>query len=316
MLKLIGSAVLFALSASSALAQEAIPQGVVLVKGAWSSASDNLTPLPESGRVAYGIYDNDYFRLSLALPKQWTQRYSGPPPSDSGYMVLAQLEPVDDSDGSMPAHVLIAAQDLFFSMLPANNALEQIRYTRDHLAPNYKIESAPSEVRIANRSFARFDYKAPAAGLHWRILATQVRCHVVQFIITSRDPKIIDQLNGAMNGMKLPQEAGDTAGAGGGDAPVCIKDYATSGQRIGGEDPILSEQRFNAIPVRIIIDTNGNVKHIHFLSAFPGQASVIYAALSSWQFKPYLIEGHPVEVETGIMFGRAPAPIVARTSNE
>jgi hypothetical protein len=73
-------------------------------------------------------------------------------------------------------------------------------------------------------------------------------------------------------------------------------------------DPILADRRFNPIPVRIIIDTEGKVKHVHFLSAFPEQAKGITDALLQWRFKPYLRDGQPVEVETGIMFGRTPLP--------
>jgi periplasmic protein TonB len=58
--------------------------------------------------------------------------------------------------------------------------------------------------------------------------------------------------------------------------------------------------------VRLIIDRQGKVKHIHFLSAFPAQAQAISAAVLQWRFKPYLRNGQPVEVETGILFGRAP----------
>ena len=57
------------------------------------------------------------------------------------------------------------------------------------------------------------------------------------------------------------------------------------------------------IPVRLIIDKQGNVKHIHFLSAFPEQEKVISEALKQWKFKPYEREGQRLEVETGIMFG-------------
>jgi hypothetical protein len=94
---------------------------------------------------------------------------------------------------------------------------------------------------------------------------------------------------------------------------VCIAGYAASDQRIAGENPILTEPRFNPIPVRIIIDTTGRVKHMHFLSAFPDQSKTISEALSQWRFKPYLIEGRAVEVETGVMFGRKPrqGPVTA-----
>jgi hypothetical protein len=90
-----------------------------------------------------------------------------------------------------------------------------------------------------------------------------------------------------------------------------FKDYARDENLIARVDPILSEHRFNPVPVRIIINEKGKVKHIHFLSAFPDQAKVITDALEQWKFKPYRRDGHPVEVETGVMFGRAPHPTTA-----
>jgi hypothetical protein len=101
---------------------------------------------------------------------------------------------------------------------------------------------------------------------------------------------------------------------GGGDVPLCIKGFASGANVIARVDPIFSQAKFNPVPVRIIIDKKGNVKHIHFLSAFPDQAKAITDALGQWKFKPYVRDGVPVEVETGIMFGRAVRPIDAQAA--
>jgi hypothetical protein len=68
-------------------------------------------------------------------------------------------------------------------------------------------------------------------------------------------------------------------------------------------DPLFTEHRVNPVPVRIIIDKEGKVKHIHFLSAFPDQTKVITDALGQWKFKQYRRAGQAMEVETGILFG-------------
>ena len=282
-----------------------LPNSEILVKGAWASASDSVTPLPERGIVAANAYTNQYFALAYALAPGWTQKYYGPPPSDSGRYVLAQIAPGDMDKRTSGGSLLIAAQDLFFTLTPAANAFELMNDSQDQLQADYKVER-PLPVTIANHSFVRFDYFSPAAELHWYVLATQIRCHVVQFVFTSRDTKLLESLVQDMNRMKLPAEASPILGSGGGDVPVCIKDYARSENVIQSVDPVFTERRFNLIPVRIIIDKDGKVKHIHFLSAFPDQAKSIADALSQWRFRPYLRDGRPVEVETGILFGRAP----------
>ena len=62
-----------------------VPSGVILVKGAWASASDATTPVPEGGAVTPSTYTNSYFDLTYPLPRDWVQKYEGPPPSNSGY---------------------------------------------------------------------------------------------------------------------------------------------------------------------------------------------------------------------------------------
>jgi hypothetical protein len=93
-----------------------LPTETILVKGAWSSASDSRTPLPEGGRVANNVYSNQYFGLTYALSPDWTEKYTGPPPSDSGYYVLAQIRPATTFKGTSRGSILIAAQDLFFKV--------------------------------------------------------------------------------------------------------------------------------------------------------------------------------------------------------
>src|SRR5690349_6490398 len=91
-----------------------VPTDVILVKGAVPSASDASTPIPENGNISENRYTNPYFGLSYTLPAGFTQKYLGPPPSDSGYYVLAQLDPAKQFEAAAPGSILVSAQDLFF----------------------------------------------------------------------------------------------------------------------------------------------------------------------------------------------------------
>jgi hypothetical protein len=253
-----------------------VPAGVILVKGARSSASDAITPVPEGGKAGARDYVSDYFQLTYPFAQGWKEKFAGPPPSDRGYYVLTQIEPTAGPVGS----VLIEAQDLFFGA------------TGSPLRADYVVEHPPTEVTVAGRSFARLDYYSPVTELHRTVLATQIRCHAVQFTFTGTSPQVIDQQIAAMQGMKF-----------GATSPLCVQGYNSVLTRV---DPIITDRRFNSIPVRVVIDTSGKVKFIHFISAFPDQARAITEALQQWRFKPYVSNGKVVEIETGFLFGVQP----------
>ncbi|HLY99987.1 MAG TPA: hypothetical protein VKT33_13085 [Candidatus Angelobacter sp.] len=307
-----------------------VPEGVIIVKGAWSSASDTTTPVPEGVGVTGNVMNDPYFGLTYSLPQGWIQKHTPPPPSDSGLYVLAQLVSAPTSPtttgaaptASTPAAkekarglVIVTAQDIFFTPLPAANALQLVNFSKDHLSSDYQTEIKPTETTIAGRPFVFYAYWSPVAELHWYVVTTQIRCHAVQFVMSSRDTKMLESLFLDMNKMKLPAEAGLTSGTGGGSVPVCIKDYAKDNV-IEKVNPLLTERRFNSIPVRIIIDKEGKVKHIHFLSAFPEQSKVITDALKQWRFRPYERDGQRMEVETGIVFGRSQQPVTPQQAAE
>lgn len=279
-----------------------VPTDVILVKGAWSSASDSVTPVPEETRISDGALGNRYFGVRYTLPPGWTKGYDGPPPSDSGRYVVAQLR-ASDRHTAARGSILITAQDMFFTLLPASNALELITYMKDHLQEDYKQEEPPTPTKVAGRPFTFFAYWSPVAQLHWYVVATQIRCHAIEVVLTSRDKKLLGSLLLDLDKMTLPPGADPRTGTGGGDFPVCIKDYARGTNLLNRVDPTFTEHRANPVPVRIIVGKDGKVKHIHFLSAFPEQAKAVTDALWQWRFKPYMRGSHPVEVETGIMFG-------------
>ncbi len=277
-----------------------IPNGEILVKGAIPSASDSSTPLPEQGSVAAGRYRNAYFGLTYPIPAGWTEQPAGPPPSDSGAYVLTQFA-LYAEDQRLKAHVLITAQDLFFSLLETADAKELVAAARNGLEPQYQLESGPGEVTIGGRKFHRFGYRAPRSGLHWRVLSTDARCHALTFTITGTDLAALDDAERGLGAIALARSA-----------PACVHDYASGDNIVEKTDPRFDSHRFNTIPVRVLIDARGRVKHVHLLSAFPEQSQAILAAVRTWRFKPYLVDGKAVAVETGVVFGtpqhKVPAP--------
>src|SRR6202000_267600 len=226
-------------------------------------------------------------------------------PSDSGYYVLAQIEPAKNFVGPNRGSILISAQDMFFGLAPAKNLVEVVEFKKARLGSDYKLERQPDVVKIAGRPFIRMDYMSPVAELHWYVLTTEIRCHSVEFMLTSRDPALLESLVQGIDKMQTLEQNGA--------APGCVKGYASGENVLQRIEPVFTAHKFNPVPVRLIIDRNGKVKHVHVISAFPDQEKAIVDALLQWEFKPYKVNGQTVEVETGIMFG-LPAQQMKKTS--
>jgi hypothetical protein len=267
----------------------AVPEGVILVKGAVPSASDDSTPVPEEGRIGEGRYRNAYFGLTYPIPAGWTEQPAGPPPSEAGSYVLTQFALVDGE--RVKAHVLVSAQDLFFTPFESAGAKDVVARTRTMVRERYEFEDGADRVTIAGRPFERLAYKGRRANLHWRMFTTDTRCHALTFTFTGSDTAALDAAEKALGNLVL-----------GGEGPACVNDYARD-HLVQKTTPEF-HQRYNTIPVRVIIDAEGKVKHAHLLSAFPEQAEPILRALRDWRFAPYVVAGKAVEVETGLVFGR------------
>jgi hypothetical protein len=292
---------------SSVWAQSAAPQEQLFnpmtppagLLGPGTSVSDANMPVPEGGVVADRTYRNRYFGFSYGLPPGWEESLEGPPPSDAGYYVLGQFKHMDTSRESIEGTILITASDMFFSR-PVGSAKELIESMKATLKPVYEIEALPTDVKLGDHTFTRFDYQAPAAELHWRILATEIRCHIVEFVLTSRDTRLLETLIQSVDRIQLSAPA--ASGSDGNEVPLCIQDYASGSNLVHRVDPSFAGPRFTSIPARIVIDRNGKVRFIHVISAFPAQAENVKAALAKWEFKPYVRNGRPLEVEAGILF--------------
>lgn len=266
---------------SALLALVAVPRMAVKAIG-----PNTRYPVPESGHISRGAYHNQYLGFVYPLPANWVEDLKGPPPSTTGYYSLAALKPRD----SLAATLLIAAQDNFFAKPRVNSATDFLGQMQRQFDPALSAEP-PVQLTIAGQPFARLDYAG--AGLRHVVLATQIRCHTLIFSITSASPQQIESVVASLNKMTFT----------GADSrwPICIQEYAAAAHIIRRVEPAPAGQPFSTIPTRIIIGANGRVEHVHAIGGSPEQAKSIQDALSQWEFRPYLLNGRGVAVETGLI---------------
>ena len=255
-------------------------------------------PVPQDGKVLSGIYLNDYFDLSYPLPEGWTEGLAGPEPSDAGYYVLNSFVPQSEQNAS----IMIVAQDMFFASKAYGNIAEMMGDFRQAMSEvdGMTIDREPTEVKVADRLLYRVDFSG--VGLYRATFTTEIRCHAVSFNLTARDPELLANL--AFSVDKLSSAGKRDAGS---PVPYCIENYGVPENLLRTVESTPVGAKFTPIPVRIIVDTEGGVKHIHVIRATAEQRKSIEDALRQWKFKPYKKNGRAVEIETGLVFRFTPA---------
>ncbi len=246
---------------------------------------------PQDGKVAGGSYANRYFGLTYPLPQGWKAGEAGPVPSQSGYYVLATLVP----DSERNAAILVAAQDMFFAIGKRGDVADG---ARDFLQAVSNINGMTvdrdlMELKVGNQLLYRVDYSG--VGLFRTTFRTEIRCHVVSFNLTARDPALRTRLAQSFDHLSF-------AAGNGSWPPPCVKDYAEGDNVLHKVRPLPVGPRFTPIPVRIIVGADGSVKHVHVIRATDDQRRSIEEALYQWKLKPYEANGRLSPVETGLIF--------------
>src|ERR1700716_1542844 len=148
---------------------------------AWQSAN------PEDGKVADGIFVSDYFDLSYRLPEGWTEGLAGggPPPAPSH--VPATPAPKRD----FAATVLVVAQDMFFAPESSDDVKNVVAEFRQVMSAvdGMTIDREPAPGGVGGHPGYRVDFSG--VGLSRSMFAIEIRCHVVTFNLTSRDPELL-----------------------------------------------------------------------------------------------------------------------------
>jgi hypothetical protein len=251
---------------------------------------------PQDGRVLNGTYVNEYFDLSFPLPEGWSEGDPGPEPSEAGYYVLRSLVPRSE----LNATVMIAAQDLFFAAKPHAGMIEMARDFRQAMSEvdGMTIDREPTEIKVEDRILYRVDFSG--VGLYRATFTTAIRCHAVSFNLTATSPELLEKVAHSIDGLAA-------YGRKPASFPHCVENYAVPDNVENRVGPVAAGPRFVIIPVRIIVDAAGTVKHVNVIRASNEQRRNIEEALHQWKFKPYRLNGRAVEIETGLSFRFADA---------
>jgi hypothetical protein len=279
--------------AVAAVALLAAAIGVVAWLNLGRDADPPPTADPEDGRVVGGRYVSRYFDLVYPLPPGFVEGLAGPAPSETGSYVLANFVPA----GELDATILVAALDRFFAPAWFDGAEAMAADFARGLAgiEGMTVDRAPDAMMTGGRRFVRVDFSG--VGLYRAMLATDIRCHVVSFTVTARTPERRADLLDSVGHLSSSGVTG----------PACLKDHAGNDNLLHRVAPAVVGPQFVPIPVRMIVAVDGSVRHAHVIRATAEQRRSVAEAVRQWRFKPHLIDGRAVEVETGVVFRFGPS---------
>jgi hypothetical protein len=248
-------------------------------------------PRPGDGTVTHGVYANKYFDITYPLPSEWTEGLAGPDPSQYGYYVLTTLIPAGEFTGM----IMIAAQDQFFAAKPFSDPAAMAHALGQETAKleGMTIDRPPAKVSIAGRSFSRVD--SSGFGLFNSTWVTESRCHLVSFNITAKTDQQRADLVRSLEKLTTARDRADER-----PDPLCLKNQAETKNLLARVDPPAIAP-FMPIPVRLIIDREGAVKHVNAIRASDAQRTAIENALGQWKFKPPALDGLIGDIETGLV---------------
>src|SRR5262249_42065670 len=150
--------------------------------------------------------------------------------------------------------ILLVAQDMFFTPDTSIDVKDVVASFRDAISSvdGMTIDREPEAVRVGEYNGYRIDFSG--VGLFRSLFAIKIRCHVVAYNLTSRDPRLLESLARSLDDLA---SFGNNANP----PPECLKDYVSENVLHRVEPDGINAMTIS-IPVRVIVAVDGYVKHV------------------------------------------------------
>src|SRR5208282_4445241 len=293
----------------------------------------------ENGSIANNVYTNDCLGFSLAIPAAWrlnTQflgadgkaRYLG------GQLVLLLLD--QHKEGSFGNRIVLIARDASGSAPgPEEFVSKSLHAQLDADREHRQMVKDAYPINYGGKIFSRADYKQAIGNggtLYGAFVYTKFRGFYIGETIMAGSPEELDQGASSLQQISFrgdepnpkcvmsSDNSPNTGGVIGGalsskpgtpppdsDLPqrVRVSQGVSTGLLITKVQPQYPDDARQAriqgmVVLKAEIDKSGNVESLALVSGHPMLAPAALAAVKQWKYKPYLLNGQPVAVETQV----------------
>jgi TonB family protein len=263
-------------------------------------------------------YANECFGFSLPLPAGWQILAGGDRKGlhMAGQLALLILEQ-QHKEGVFGNRIAVAAPELSASSLTAeefvSNAVHgQVSSDEEH----HELLRDAYAVEYGGKHFYRANSKQTRDGQtrYFALVYTKFRGYYLGETLVADSPDGLDQAANSLQAISFFEDAPN---------PNCVMQgtnesppLAPSKVRVSEKDsqrllvkkvppdyPEVARQARvqGAVVLRAVINKSGNIEEISLVSGHPMLAPAAIEAVKKWKYKPYLLNGEPVTVETQII---------------
>lgn len=280
----------------------------------------------EDGTVSNGVYSNECLGFSFPVPSGW---------QIEGQVVGTSIKATHSSAKDLLLLFLFPhAEKLPIGriVLTARGAEPQTSTARDFVSNSVKAQLAAHEgrelirdaftVEYGTKEFFRSDYKLSSieAG-HSPYMAyvyTKFRGYLIGETIAASSQEALDQFANSLQQISFREDqvnpncvvAGDgmPGGATGAARPMRVRvsegvSKAMLIKKVPPEYPADARQAHieGQVVMQVEIDQQGNIQDVKLVSGHPLLAPSALEAVKQWKYKPYLLNGQPVNVESQVV---------------
>ena len=306
-----------------------------LVLAQQSSDASSKPRGPENGSILNSVYVNAFLGFSFPIPGGW-QVNSEAIGSNNGE-VKAKVTPggglillvIDQHTGRRFFNriLLTAVEEKSAGLDTQGFVAKVVRVQLDREGMSLVREAFP--VDLAGRHFVREDYKESSgdSAVYKAFVCTTFGGYLLGWTLATGSPAELEEAVNLLQRIEFRNEhdllrtsPGDTStgsvagviGSGSQSSPstrplrVRVSQRVSEALLITKVQPKYPQDARKAniqglVVLQPLIDTNGDVKEVKVVTGDPLLAPAAIEAVKQWKYKPYLLNGKPVEVDTQVI---------------
>jgi len=278
-------------------------------------------PGPEQGAIVSNIYANEFLGFSFPIPDGWevnreilgTEREGEAKRTPGGGLELL----VVDQHTAKPFRNRIVVSALDATSMSATtqeyvSKFAKVQVNRD----GRELVRDAFDVELAGKHFFRADYKQPIPGgaLAEAFVCTKFRGYFIGWTFVAGSPEELEGLVNSLQRLAFRDELGPMPGRiiiSHPPAGTAFPRRVRVSQRVSESflttkvvpeypDDAKQARIQGSVVLKAEINKNGDVEDLTVVSGHPMLAPAAIEAVKQWKYRPYLLNGQPVAVETQV----------------